>query len=129
MSHKSITKKYRRAFKQKVVPEYAAGDSINALRTRYGIGGGSTIQKWVKQYRREGLRHKLMVIQSPEEQHQVPVLQRWGGQLEQLVAQLSLDKLILEASLVKAAAQLGGAVKRNGARKSLNALASQQAVK
>jgi len=120
MGQKSIVKRYSIAFKQQVVKEYEAGSSVNELRAKYGIGGGSTIQGWVQRYGREGTRHKLLVIQSPQEQNQVKVLKERVGQLEKVVAQLTLDKLMLEASLAEAEAQLGGVVKKNGAHKSLS---------
>ena len=127
MSQKIIIKRYSIAFKQKVVKEYEAGDSMKELRDRYGIGGGSTIQKWIEKYGREGTRHKLIVIQSPQEQNQLKVLKKRVGQLEKVVAQLTLDKIMLEASLAEAEARLGVTVKKNGAARSLNAPASKGA--
>ncbi len=120
MSQKTIIKRYSQAFKQQVVKEYEAGSSVNELRTKYGIGGGSTIQSWIQHYGREGTRHKLLVIQSPQEQNQVKVLQERVVQLEKVVAQLTLDKLMLAASLAEAEAQLGEGVKKKGAPKSLS---------
>ncbi|OQY27389.1 MAG: hypothetical protein B6243_13025 [Anaerolineaceae bacterium 4572_5.2] len=82
------------------------------LRRKYGIGSGATIRAWIEKYSREGLRHKFIVIQSPEEQSQVKELRFRVKQLEKLVAQLSLDKLMLEVSLSEAEALLGGEVKK-----------------
>lgn len=118
MKQAVLIKRYSQAFKQQVVKEYEAGHSISDLQKKYGIVGGSTIQTWIKQYGREGLRHKLMVIQQPEEQNLVKVYKDRMSQLEKVVAQLSLDKLILEASLAEAEARLGEDVKKNDAAKS-----------
>jgi len=120
MVQKVVIKRYSIAFKQKIVRKYEAGDSIKELRETYAIGGSTTIQRWVAKYGQKGLRHKLLIIQSPEEQNQVKVLKERIGQLEKLVARLSLDKLMLESSLAEAEELLGGAVKKNGAAKSLN---------
>jgi transposase-like protein len=120
MGQKITLKRYSQAFKQQVVKEYEAGAGVNELRRKYGIGGGSTIQGWIKQYGREGTRHQLMVIQSPQEQNQVKVLKKRVAQLEQAVTQLTLDKLMLEASLAEAEAQLGEPVKKKDVAKSLN---------
>jgi len=125
MVQKVVVKRYSIAFKQQVVKEYEAGASISELRAKYGIGGSTTIQKWVAEYGREGLRHKLLVIQSPEEQNQTKMLKERIGQLEKLVAQLSLDKLMLESSLAEAESRLGEDVKKNSAAKSLSAPAGQ----
>lgn len=119
MKQEIVIKKYSQAFKQQVVKEYEAGNSIYELQKKYGVTGGSTIQSWIKQYGREGTRHKLMVIQSPEEQNLVKVYKERMNQLEKVVAQLTLDKLILEASLTEAEARLGEDVKKNGGAKSL----------
>ena len=120
MKQKIIMKRYSQAFKQEVVREYEAGASINELRKKYGIGGGSTIQVWIERYGREGTRHKLIVIQSPQEQNQVKVYKERASQLEKVVAQLTLDKLMLTASLDEAEARLGESVKKNGGGRSLN---------
>ena len=126
MSQKVVVKRYSIAIKQKIVREYEAGATMSELRRKYGIGGGATIRAWIEKYGREGLRHKLIVIQSPEEQSQVKGLKLRVKQLEKLVAQLSLDKLMLEASLAEAEELLGGAVKKNGAAKSLNGPVTRQ---
>ena len=125
MVQKVVIKRYSIAFKQKIVRKYEAGDSIKELRETYAIGGSTTIQRWVVKYGQKGLRHKLLIIQSPEEQNQVKVLKERIGQLEKLVARLSLDKLMLESSLAEAEELLGGAVKKNGAAKSLGCVSSE----
>ena len=108
----TIIKKYSLAFKKHVVTEYEAGASVYQLSQRYGITGNGTVARWVKQYGREGLRVKLMVIQKPEEQEQVKQLEGRIAELEQLVAQLSLDKFMLESTLAVAEEQLGHEVKK-----------------
>ena len=61
----------------------------------------------MKRYGREGLRHKLMVIQQPQEQDRVKELERKISQLEKIVSQLSVEKLVLASSLAEAEARLG----------------------
>ncbi len=108
----TIIKKYSLAFKKHVVAEYEAGASMYQLNKRYSITGGTTVKRWVKQYGREGLRVKLMMIQKPEEQERVKQLEGRIVELEKLVAQLSLDKFMLESTLVVAEEQLGHKVKK-----------------
>ncbi|MCB0198102.1 MAG: transposase, partial [Anaerolineae bacterium] len=79
--------RYSEAFKREVVREYEAGASAVQLRRKYGIKGGSTVSRWVKQYGREGSRYELMVIQKPEEQAEVKRLQERVKQLESALAQ------------------------------------------
>ena len=54
-----------------------------------------------------------MVIQTPEEQDQMKALQEQNKQLEKLVAQLSLDKLMLESTLEVIQREYGIDVKKN----------------
>ena len=116
----TIVKRYSLAFKKHVAAEYEAGASMNELSQRYGITGKGTVARWVKQYGREGLRVKLMVIQKPEEQERSKQLEKRIAELEQLVTQLSLDKFMLECSLTVAEEQLGHEVKKKTPTSSLN---------
>jgi transposase-like protein len=125
MSQGEVYRKYSLAFKQQVVREYEAGASLLALKKRYGIGGGSTVRRWVDKYGQAGLRHKVMVIQSPQEQDQVKTLKEKVRQLEQVVAQLSLDKLMLQSVLDVAEAELGVEWKKKSGRLSSSAPARQ----
>ena len=70
------------------------------------------VVKWVEKYGREGVRHKLMVVQTPEEQERVKELEARVAELEKLVAQLSLDKFMLESTLAVAEEQLGQPLKK-----------------
>ena len=82
----TIIKRYSLAFKQKVVREYEAGASLSALGRKYGIGGTTTVQKWVKKYGQAGVRHKQMLIQDPSDQEKTKQLKQRVVQLEKLVA-------------------------------------------
>lgn len=107
-----VIKRYSMAFKKQLIQEYEQGAEIAALQRKYGIPQGPTIKRWIKQYSREGVRHKVMHIQRPEEQEQLKELQKRIAELEKLVAQLSLDKFMLENSLAVAEAELGYEVKK-----------------
>ena len=109
---KRIIRRYSLAFKKQIVKEYEAGASASSLRKRYGLGGTHMVVQWVEQYGREGVRHKLMVIQTPEEQGRVKELETRIAELEKLAAQLSLDKFMLECSLTVAEEELGYKVKK-----------------
>lgn len=92
-------KRYSLAFKQAVVREYEAGESLTSLSHKYGITGSTTLKKWVEQFGRYGTRHKLMVIQKPEEQNRIHELEQRIADLEKALAQVTLDKLMLTATL------------------------------
>ena len=113
-----MLKRYSLAFKRALVKEYEQGASIAELKAKYGINGGSTIQGWVKKYGRDGLRHKLVVIQQPEEQNRVRELEKKINQLEKVVGQLTVEKLVLASSLAEAEARLGYELKKKPERRS-----------
>lgn len=117
---KKITvKRYSEAFKRQVVSEYEAGQSVSALRRKYGTGNG-TIERWVKKYGRSGFRHEVVVIQRPDEREREKMLEKQVKELESAVAQLTLENIVLEASLSEAEELLGIEVKKNDARLSSN---------
>jgi transposase len=113
-----MIKRYSLALKRAVVKEYEQGTSIEELRIKYGIGGRSTVQGWIKQYGRTGLRHKLIVIQQPEEQNRVKEMATKISQLEKVVGQLTVEKLVLESSLAEAEARVGYGLKKKPERRS-----------
>lgn len=108
-----IMKRYSEAFKLQVVSEYEGGQSISALQLKYGITGNGTIERWVKKYGHAGLRHELVVIQRPEERVHDERLKKRIRELEAAVAQLTLEKIVLESSLEEAEQLLGVDVKKN----------------
>ncbi|MCB2068703.1 MAG: hypothetical protein KDF67_03245, partial [Ottowia sp.] len=75
--------------------EYEAGASCRHLQQKYGIGGSDTINRWVRQFSRQGLRQELMRIQRPDERDQIKLAQERIQRLEQAVSQLALDKILL----------------------------------
>ena len=110
---KQAIKRYSMAFKKQVVKEYEEGSSISELQKRYGITGATTIKRWVEQYGKEGVRHRMMVIQSPEEQGEVKYLRERNAQLERVVAQLTLEKVMLESTLKVVEENLGVELKKS----------------
>jgi transposase-like protein len=91
-----IYKRYSEAFKRQVVAEYEQGSSASALSRKYGIGAINTVLTWVKQYAHEGLRHETVHIQTSAEATQVQQLQQEIALLRQALADLTVQKLLLE---------------------------------
>jgi transposase-like protein len=115
---KVTIRRYSLAFKQAVVREYEAGESMYNLRRKYGINGMSTIKRWVEQYGLQGTRHKLMVISSPDEQSELVKLQARIAELEKALAQTTLDNLMLKATLEVAEQKYGITPKKTTAQPS-----------
>lgn len=92
-------KRYSEVFRRQVVAEYEAGNSIPSLNKKYGITGMHTIQRWIRQYGREGLRQEVVHIQTAEEASRVRELERRVKELEQALGKVILEKLKLESTL------------------------------
>lgn len=116
---KVYIKRYSEAFKKTVVKEYEAGETVDALRHRYGIGGGSTIQQWIKKYAVAGLRHEVVTMQRADEQRREKELEARVKELEAALAQLTLDKMMLGTTLEVASELYGEDIKKKYGPKSL----------
>ncbi|MCB0125847.1 MAG: transposase [Caldilineaceae bacterium] len=113
-------RRYSIAFKRQVVQEYEAGASATELRQKYGIGGGSTISNWVKQYGREGSRYNLMIIQKPEERNRVKELEERVRLLESALAEVQLENHVLNSVVAVAEQELKVDLKKTFGPKSLS---------
>ncbi len=99
MARTEVRKQYSEGFKRQVVAEYEDGASASALCRKYGIGNVSSVTAWVKKYSREGLRLEIVRIQTPEEADQLREVERERDLLRQAVADLTVQKLLLEGEL------------------------------
>jgi len=99
MARTEVCKRYSEGFKRQVVAEYEDGASAAALCRKYGIGSVSSVTAWVKQYAYEGLRHEIVHIQTPAEADQLRQLERERKLLQRAVAELTVQKLLLESEL------------------------------
>ena len=68
-------KRYSEAFRRMVVREYESGISISTLQKKFGIGGMTTISRWIDRYGKVGVRAKLVRIQTSEEANRVDELE------------------------------------------------------
>jgi transposase-like protein len=69
------------------------------LRKKYGITGDHTITNWIKKYAQEGLRHRVMRIQTIEEVNRIGELEAEVEELKAALVKVSLEKLALESTL------------------------------
>jgi len=115
MTRTKVFKRYSEGFKRQVVAEYEEGASAAALCRKYSIGSVSSVTTWVEQYACEGLRHKVVHIQTPEEADQLRQLEHERDLLQQAVADLTIEKLLLEGQLRVYQETYGeDALKKNG---------------
>lgn len=94
-----IIKRYSDAFRRQVVAEYEAGSRITDLKKKYGIGGQTTIQRWIEKYAHRSLRHHLVRIQSAQEVDRIRELEGRVRELEQALGKVTLERLALESTL------------------------------
>lgn len=113
-----VYKRYSEAFRIQVVREYEReGCSLTALHERYGVSR-ITLKRWIQKYSTQGLRYNLMTIQTPEEREQVKALKAENARLKALVADLMLEKAILESTVAVIEREYDIDVKKNELRSS-----------
>ena len=94
---------YSTAFRLKVITEIEKGKlSIGGARKLYGIGGSSTIQKWLKSYGKGELISKVVRIQMKDELEKIKQLEKEKQELESALAREHLKTVCLE-SLIEVA--------------------------
>ena len=110
---KRVYKRYSEAFRIQVVREYEKeGMSLNQLHQRYGVSN-ITLKKWIAKYSTQGLRYNLMTIQTPEEQDRLKALTTENARLKAMVADLMLEKAILESTVAVIERDYGIDAKKN----------------
>jgi len=90
---------YSEAFKRQVVAEYEQGATVTELKRKYDIRGNATLKRWVQRYGRQPYRTETVYIQTAADLDHVRHLQEEVAALKALVADLTLEKRLLEATL------------------------------
>jgi transposase len=86
------TKRYSDCFKLQVVEEIEKnGLTIDECRLKYGIGGGSTIQRWVRKYGKQHLLNKIVRVETRDEIDELKRLRAENKALKEAYADLSLQ--------------------------------------
>ena len=87
--------RYSISFKQKVIKEIEEdGISISKVARRYGITGGGTIQKWLKQYGKNHLLNKIVRVEMKGEKDRVKELE---AEIKKLKIALADKTLVSDA--------------------------------
>lgn len=93
---RTITR-YSISFKQKVVKEIEEeGLGIAEASRRYGIKGGSTIQKWLIQFGKNHLINKIVRVEMKGEKDRVKELEAEVKKLKLALADATMEKYALE---------------------------------
>ena len=93
------TVRYSEAFKLQVIKAIERGEfsSLNEAMERYGIGGGSTINSWLKKYRRKDILPKKVRIEMPNEISQIKKLKKRIHDLEKALADAKVGEVLSKA--------------------------------
>ena len=100
--------RYSEAFKRQVVREVETGRhrTLAATREAYGIGGGGTVQRWLREYGKSHLLRKVVHVQTPNERTELQKAKDRVRELERALCDAHLD-LRLTESYLKLACELG----------------------
>lgn len=96
--------RYSLSFKQQVIREIEQeGISIEAVKRKYGIKGGMTVQKWLRKFGKTQLLNQVIRIETMEEKDRIKGLEDEIKKLklalaDSLLAQRSLEVVIDEAN-------------------------------
>lgn len=95
--HQKVTVRYSISFKRKIVKEVEEdGLGVKDVARRYGIKGGSTIQKWIKQFGKNHLLNKIVRIEMKGEKDRVKELEAEIKKLKIALADSTMEKHALE---------------------------------
>lgn len=109
-----ITKLYSFAFKQKVISELESGKLTRSeARKLYGIGGGSTINGWLKNHGKLQLLNKVVRIELKDELSKLKQLEKDKKELESALANAHLKLITYETLIEVAEEELGVDLKKN----------------
>jgi transposase len=101
--------RYSDAFKRQIVDEVESGrhGSLNGVAQAYGIGGMSTIVRWVRQYGREDLLPKNVRVETLKERDKLKEARKRIRELEAAVADAHMDYCLERGFLRVACERLG----------------------
>ena len=106
--------RYSDCFKRSVVSEIENnGLTIQEARLRYGIGGGSTIQKWLVKFGKSHLLNKVVRVKTRDEIDELKRLREENKRLKIAYAELAIDHKLSEKVIEKADEVFGLELKKN----------------
>lgn len=96
--------RYSETFKLQVVREIEDGKhaSCQAAREAYGIGGATTVQRWMRTYGRSHLLRKVVHVQTVDERSELRKAKARISELEQALVEAHLDLRVERAYLAMA---------------------------
>lgn len=104
-----IIMRYSLCFKRQVVADLESGRfaSVAQARAHYGIGGTTTIQRWLRRFGKNHLQAKVVRVQQPDEADQMRQLKKQVAELQRALGQTQAQNLLHASYLNQACERLG----------------------
>lgn len=113
LNSEKVSIRYSISFKQMIVKQIEEGHSFEFIRNKYGIGGGSTIQSWVKKFGKYQLLNKVVKIETMTEKDRLKELEEENKRLKMALADAFLAKDCLEGVIRMANEEYKTDLKKN----------------
>ena len=107
------TIRYSISFKQMVIKELEQGINMRALRRKYDIRGGATIQQWIKLYGKQHLLNKIIKVETMDERDRLKQLEADNKKLKMALADAYMAKDCLEGVIRMANEEYKTDLKKN----------------
>ena len=105
--------RYSISFRQMVVKEIEGGRSIESVRKQYDIGGGGTIQKWIKNFGKNHLLNKIVKVETMDERNRMKQLEEENKKLKMALGDAYMAKECLEGVIRMANEEYRTDLKKN----------------
>ncbi|WP_373494398.1 transposase [Aquiflexum sp.] len=105
--------RYSIGFKRQVVEEYESGSSISYLQKKYGIGGATTVQKWVRHFGKDHLLNKIVRVETMDEKNRLKQLEQENKKLKEALADSIIANKCLETLIEVANEEYRTDLKKN----------------
>jgi transposase-like protein len=91
--------RYSTAFKREVIGAIESGrfGSLTDAARHFGIGGNTTLRRWLVQFGKNHLVPKVVLVQKPEEQSELAALRAEVRQLKEALGDAYAEKLLNNA--------------------------------
>lgn len=105
--------RYSISFRQMIVKEIEEGKSIESVRKKYDIGGGGTIQKWIKNFGKNHLLNKIVKVETMDERNRMKQLEEENKKLKMALGDSYMAKECLEGVIRMANEEYRTDLKKN----------------
>ena len=125
-----VITRYSISFKQKVVKEIEEeGLGVAQTARRYGIKGGDTIQKWVRQFGKNHLLNKIVRVEVKGEKDRVKELEAEIKKLKIALADATMEKHALETLITIVNGHYQTDVKKNLGQQPLKGVTKKKGIR